>query len=142
MTDRELARTIERCEMPSAGFRHLDHLRVAWVYLEECSTVADAVDRMTVTLKCLARAVGAPEKFSQPITEFWIYELAAARALMPNASVDEVFARCPSLLDKTLVLSYVSNNSAADDSAVASGNPPGRVVPRDQIGRASCRERE
>jgi hypothetical protein len=35
MDEIELARALERGELPNAGFHHADHLRVAWVYLSE-----------------------------------------------------------------------------------------------------------
>src|SRR5438876_6775373 len=106
MTDTELTRALERCDVPNAGFHHADHLRVALVYLNESATVADAVDRMAATLRRFAASVGQAEKYSQATTEFWVYQLASARALAPGASADALFAACPRLLDKTLIQAY------------------------------------
>ena len=103
MTDTELARALERCEVPNAGFHHADHLRVALVYLNESATVADAVDRMADTLRRFATSVGQAAKYSQATTEFWMYQVAAARAVMPSARSDALFAAYPRLLDKTLI---------------------------------------
>ena len=80
MTDVELARAVERGEVPNEGFHHVDHLRVALVYLNESSTVEDAIHRMASSLRRFAAAAGKPEKYSQATTEFWIYQMAAARA--------------------------------------------------------------
>jgi hypothetical protein len=106
MTDTELTRALERCEVPNAGFRHADHLRVALVYLNESATIGEAVDRMAATLRRFATSLGQAEKYSQPVTEFWMYQLAAARALAPEPSADAIFAACPQLLDKNLVSEY------------------------------------
>jgi hypothetical protein len=103
MTDTELTRALERCEAPDAGFHHLEHLRVALVYLDESATVSDAVDRMASTLRRFTASVGRAEKYSQAMTEFWMYQMAAARALMPDAPADTIFAACPHLLDKSLL---------------------------------------
>jgi hypothetical protein len=101
-SDAEIARMLERGEMPPAGFHHADHLRVALVYLNESATVVDALDRMAATLRHFAASVGQAQKYSQPTTEFWMYQLAAVRAVMPDASADALFAAYPRLLDKTL----------------------------------------
>ena len=102
MTDTELTRALERGELPT-GFHHLDHLRVALVYLNESATVPDAIDSMTATLRRVAAAAGQPDKFSRPVTEFWMYQMAAARAMMPDASADALLAAWPRLLDKTAI---------------------------------------
>jgi hypothetical protein len=118
--DVELTRALERGVVPGGGFHHADHLRVAWLYLEECGGVDAALARMTATLRRFAASVGKPEKYSDALTAFWIYQLASARALMPTAGIDAVFTACPRLLDKDLVLAYYSADAAAPRSA----NPP------------------
>jgi hypothetical protein len=107
-TDIDLMRGLECCEAPAAGFRHVDHLRVALVYLNESATVAEAIDRMSRTLRRFAASVGQPHKYSQSTTEFWMYQMAAARAVMPDASAETLFAAYPRLLDKNLILAHGS----------------------------------
>jgi hypothetical protein len=102
MNGTELARALERCEIPSTGVRHADHLRVALVYLNESPTIAVAIERMASTLRAFAASVGQPQKYSQSTTEFWMYQLAAVRAVMPDASAESLFAAYPWLLDKHL----------------------------------------
>ena len=102
MSDIDLTRALERCEIPTTGFHHADHLRVALVYLNESAHVADAIDRMASTLRRFAASVGQAQKYSQPVTEFWMYQVAAARSMMPDASADALFAAYPQLLDKSL----------------------------------------
>ncbi len=101
MTDTELTRALERGELPAGAFHHVDHLRVALVYLNESATIPDAIERMAATLRRFAASAGQPDKFSRPVTEFWMYQLAAARAMMPDASTDALLAAWPRLLDKT-----------------------------------------
>src|SRR3954452_12353186 len=102
--DVALVRALERGVVPDGGFHHADHLRVAWLYLEECGSAEAALARMAATLQRFAAAVGTPGKYSDALTAFWMYQLASARAVMPGAAIDEVFAACPRLLDKDLVL--------------------------------------
>ena len=103
MTDVELARALERCEIPNAGFHHVDHLRIALVYLNESPSVEAAVARMASTLRRFAAAVGKAEKYSQAVTEFWMYQVAAARAMMPSADCQDLVRAYPRLLDKNLM---------------------------------------
>jgi hypothetical protein len=103
-TDVELARALERCEIPDGGFPHASHLRVAWVYLGESSSVVEATERMSATLRRFASSVGKAEKYSQATTVFWMYQLAAVRALRPDADIDEILRLYPRLLDKQMMM--------------------------------------
>ena len=117
MDDVGLTRALERGELADAGFHHADHLRVAWVYLSECGGADAALARMAATLRRFAASVGKPDKYSDALTAFWIYQLASARAMMPGATIDDVFTAWPRLLDKDLVLAYYSGDAASSRSA-------------------------
>jgi len=91
MTDTELTRALERGDVPNAGFHHADHLRVALVYLNESPTIGDAIARMATTLSRFAASVGQPQKYSQATTEFWMHQVAAVRAVMPDAPAPRFF---------------------------------------------------
>jgi hypothetical protein len=121
--DVELTRALERGDVPDAGFPHVSHLRVAWVYLSESPTVDQALARMAATLRRFAASVGRPEKYSDAITAFWMYQMAAARAVMPGAAVDDVLRAYPRLLDKALI---DSAPRAADSSSDPSDRPVSR----------------
>ena len=98
MTDVELARALERCEVPNEGFHHADHLRVAWVYLQESASFDEAAARMESTLKARAGAAGVPEKYHHTVTLFWMRMIAR-------------------LMDKELSLSYYSSERLSSDAA-------------------------
>ena len=120
-SDVELARALERGEVPGAGFPHASHLRVAWVYLDESPTVDGALARMGATLRAVAASVGQAQKYSGAITAFWMYQIAAARAMMPGAGLDDVLRAYPRLLDKSL---YAPATRAPDSSS----DPPHRPL--------------
>jgi len=119
----ELTRALERGEAPPAGFPHASHLRVAWVYLSESPTVDQALARMAATLRRFAASVGRAEKYSDAITAFWMYQMAAVHAIMPGAAVDDVLRAYPRLLDKDLIAS-------APRAADSSGDPSDRPLSR------------
>jgi CDP-diacylglycerol--glycerol-3-phosphate 3-phosphatidyltransferase len=125
MTDVELTRALERGELPETGFHHADHLRVAWVYLQESPTVDAALGRMAATLRRFAASVGKAEKYSDAITAFWLYQLAAARAALPQADLAAVLRTYPRLLNKDLI-------DAAPDRAA---DPPRDAPHRPLSGR-------
>jgi hypothetical protein len=102
MTDVELTRALERCEIPNEGFPHASHLRVAWVYLTESESTAAATDRMAATLRKFAASVGKAEKYDHPLTVFWMQAVANARDAHPGATLDDVLRAEPQLLDKRL----------------------------------------
>src|SRR5262249_10092291 len=130
MIDAELTRALERCEPPQEGFPHASHLRVAWTYLCESATVDAAVDRMAATLRRFAASVGQASKYSQPITVFWLYQLAAVRALTPDADCGAALRAYPWLLDKNLVLAHDSFDDASARAADSPGDSPHRPLPR------------
>jgi hypothetical protein len=121
--DVELTRALERCEPPHAGFPHASHLRVAWVYLNESASVDEALARMGGTLRRVAASVGHAEKYSDPVTAFWMYQVAAVHAVMPTAAFDEVLRAYPRLLDKELIAS-------APRAADPPGDPSDRTLSR------------
>ena len=98
VTDTQFARAFESGAVANADFHHADHLRLAWVYLAESPTLTAAIDRMATALRRFATAAGHPEKYSQPTTEFWMYQVAAARAVMRDAEFDAVLRAYPRLL--------------------------------------------
>jgi hypothetical protein len=118
--DVAMTRALERGEPPAAGFPHASHLRVAWVYLSEAPTVDDALARMRETLRCFAASAGQAAKYSDAITAFWMYQVAAVRAVMPSAAFDDAVRAYPRLLDKELI---ASTPRAADPSGDPSDRP-------------------
>ena len=102
VTDAELARALERHEIPNEGFGHSSHLRVAWVYLHEHATVDEATNAFAATIRAFAESVGKADKFDMGVTVFWMNALAGARSAMPGASLEEILRTRPELLDKTL----------------------------------------
>ena len=53
--DSAFARAFERGEIPPADFHHASHLRLALAYLDECSSIEEATDRMAASIKRFAR---------------------------------------------------------------------------------------
>jgi hypothetical protein len=124
-----LTRALERCDVPGEGFPHISHLRVAWVYLNESSSLDQALERMSATLRAFAASVGQAEKYSEPTTRFWMLQVAAARAAMPDADLDAVLRAYPRLLDKNLIRADEASHVITSGSAPSPSDAPDRPLP-------------
>jgi hypothetical protein len=102
MTDAEFARAFEAGTVPNAQFHHRDHVRLAWVYLSEARSLDDAIACMRAALQRFAAAAGKIEKYSDPVTVFWMREVAKARDESHAADFDALVRLCPRLLDTRL----------------------------------------
>ena len=96
--DSAFARAFERGEIPPADFHHAAHLRLALAYLDECSSIEEATDRMAASIKRFAAAAGKADKYHHTVTVFWIRMLAR-------------------LLDKNLPLAYYTPERLWSDDA-------------------------
>ncbi|MCU1382884.1 MAG: hypothetical protein JWL71_1581 [Acidobacteria bacterium] len=127
--DVALTRALERCEVPTEGFPHASHLRVAWVYLVESPSLDEALARMSATLRRFTTSVGQAEKYSEPTTVFWMLQVAAVRAVMPDADLDTLLRAYPRLLDKNLIRGDAAH-VVAPGSTDPSSDPSHRPVSR------------
>jgi len=120
MTDAELTRAHERCEIANEDFHHASHLHVAWVYLSESSSVNEAAGKMRETLRRFASSAGKLEKYHETITLFWVHLLAREHAAATGKTLEEIVHANPRLLEKDFPLAYYSAERLFSDSARAS----------------------
>ena len=117
MTDVEFTRALERGKIEAKNFHHASHLHVAWVYLAESSSLAEAAAKMSKTLRKLAAAAGKPEKYHETITLFWIYILARVRIVANGKNLEQIVHQHPRLLEKNFPLAYYSPELLFSDLA-------------------------
>jgi hypothetical protein len=70
MTGEELVRQFEAGTLPESDFRHVDHIHVAWVYLQE-HPLLEAIARFRIGLREFAGRLGKTARFHETIT--WAY---------------------------------------------------------------------
>jgi hypothetical protein len=98
MDDATLIRLFEAGEAPPEGFRHREHVRVAWWYLRQDS-LAGALKRFSDRLQHFATAQGKPQLFHATITT--AYMLLIDQRLVASghgATWEEFAAQHPDLL--------------------------------------------
>jgi hypothetical protein len=122
MKDHDFVTAFEACALPNEGFHHRDHVRLAWLYLQEMSPAA-ALVRFTEGLQRFATAHGKPGLYHETIT--WAYLLLIrermARAADGNtAETFEAFAAAnPDLLTwkPSILTSYYSAETLGSELA-------------------------
>lgn len=117
--------SFESFEMESADFKHLAHLRVAYVYLCE-SDVETAHEKMRNALQRFLEAKDSPpEKFHETFTYFWIYSVDRFMKSTPEAACFDAFLpTAEQLLDKMLVFSYYDPQTLMSETARVQCIPP------------------
>jgi hypothetical protein len=124
MTDVELTRALERGQIANEDFRHASHLHVAWVYLNESSSLHQAANKMRNTLQRFAAAAGKPGKYHETITLFWVRLLSGAHATSREGRLEEIVHANPQLLEKNFPLTYYSAERLFSDEARTSWVEP------------------
>ncbi|MDX1396855.1 MAG: hypothetical protein R3195_20945 [Gemmatimonadota bacterium] len=98
MTDDEFVAAFEGGMLTEDAFRHADHVRLAWVYLNRMPLL-DAIRVYTVGLRRFAEASGAPGKYHETVT--WAFLVLVNERLRDGGAGltwPEFAARNPDLL--------------------------------------------
>jgi hypothetical protein len=102
MTDDEFLAALESCTLPAAAFRHRDHLRAGWAYLQAMPFGA-ALDRMREVLQRYAASHGQPERYHETVTVAYMSLLQTHRALNPADTWEQFVAANPALFEAGLL---------------------------------------
>ena len=124
MTETELLERFERLDI--AQFRHADHVRVAWAYLDRDGE-GPALDSLVRGLTALANAKGHPEKFHYTMTRAWLELIVAARRQHPDiGSAADLLTRVPGLAEPRFLRRFYSDAVLDGDTARRGWVPPDR----------------
>ena len=117
MDDPEFLRLFHETNLPGEEFRHRGHLRLAWLILSRHGRrlaeqiVAEEIQRF-------AEANGASGKYHDTLTRFWVRIVGHAIENAPEArGIDELLARFPFLLDKSLPYRHWQGETFNSDRA-------------------------
>ncbi|MCA1833443.1 MAG: hypothetical protein LC750_12085 [Actinobacteria bacterium] len=114
LSDDQFLSAFESGSLPA--FHHIDHLRMTFLYLQRLG-IANAPRMIVEGIRSFARTKGAVELYNETMTRFWILVVAEAAVREGANSFDDLVARHPELLDKSLALKHwtpaVLNGEAA-----------------------------
>jgi hypothetical protein len=121
----ELAGLLAEVGSPGAGFRHRQHVHLAFLATRRYGT-AGAADRISDWLRHLT--AHAPQKFHTTITRAWTEIVGHHVAADLSVADFEVFAaRNPALLDKRLLMRHYTAATLASPQARAEWVEPDLV---------------
>jgi hypothetical protein len=107
-SDEEFLRAFEDLSFPAELFRHREHIRVAWLYLNS-SDASRAAERMAAGILRFANHQGATQKYHHTITLAWMRLVAAALVETPeNITFEQFIGAHPELGGKEFLASYYS----------------------------------
>lgn len=97
MTDAEFLQQIEGCTLPKEAFTHRNHVRLAWLYLND-RQAGDADARIAATIQRYATSIGAARKYDHELTVKWMRRVECAMAATPAESFEAFIAERPELM--------------------------------------------
>lgn len=68
INDEDLLRQFESCTLPGDVLNHVNHLRIAWLYLHR-HELGEAIDKVSRGTRKFTEVLGATGKYHQTITE-------------------------------------------------------------------------
>ena len=125
MTDHEFLDAFETCRLPNELFHHRDHLRLAWIYLQRYGG-PDAPVRIGESIRRYAAQHGKADKYHETVTVAWLRLVAGSADRSGAASLEDLLAACPELLDKNTLHRYYSPQLLASEFARLQFVPPDR----------------
>jgi len=135
MTHHEEERFIEAFEsasLPPGGFRHRDHVRLAWLYLRRYPLI-EVLTLLDQGLKRFAKSVGQEGLYHETITWAFVFLIKERMESRPENEDWEAFAaRNPDLLEggSELLERYYTRELLGSDQARASFVLPDRAAVR------------
>lgn len=125
--DQSFLAALEETSLPKEEFNHRNHIRAAWLYLEQ-APLPEAAMKCSLSIQRYANSIGAPEKFHLTLTLALMHIIAAERALKPAADWEAFLAQCPDLLADAgqLVARHYSDAIINSEKARKTFVPPDR----------------
>jgi len=108
LNDQDFLHAFETATLSS--FPHLDHVRMAWLYLRRDGWEA-GYRRIQAGLKHFAQVAGEPDKYHETITCFWAKLVWHNIQQHPDCdALDDFLGMCPILLDRGAMSRHYSDD--------------------------------
>jgi hypothetical protein len=114
MSDQEFLKAFEEGRLDS--FKHIDHIRMAWIYLSNCE-FEPALGSIRSGLRNFASIKNATGLYHETITLFWICMVAGAIEKTPAKDFGEFISMNPDLARKDYLFEFYSRDLVQSDDA-------------------------
>jgi hypothetical protein len=119
MTEHEWMAEFEKCTLPNGSFHHADHVKMAFLYLQEYPPL-EALSRFSSALMRFAAAQGKPDLYNETIT--WGFVLLIrermARASSPQSWAEFSVSNADLLLwDNNVLKKYYFSETLSSELA-------------------------
>src|SRR5467141_2028503 len=129
MDDVEFLKLFHEGALTGDEFRHRGHLRLAWLVLSRHSRI-EAESIIAREIQLFAVAKGVSKRYHDTLTRFWVRLVGHVMQNAPQAgSVDELLARFPFLLDKSLPYRHWREETFKSDKVRSRWVEPDLVLP-------------
>ncbi len=105
MENREFVEQFEACTLPPSQFHHRNHVRLAWIFLDELPLL-DALARFRTSLQRYAGSLGASAKYHETITFAFLFLIHERMQRERFATFDEFADANPDLFGPILSRYY------------------------------------
>jgi hypothetical protein len=127
VTDDEFLRAFFELDLPSSGFHHRDHLRLAWLVVRRDGGGA-ARALVSAGIRRFAAAHGHAGRYHETLTAFWVRIVAHAVSRHPEIDdFDRFLGAHPLLMDARLPLRHWSRDALFGAAARAAWREPDLV---------------
>ena len=109
---------------PAGRFGHREHVRLAWLALEDAATVTAASRAVAASIQAVATTHGAPQKYHHTVTDAWVRIVDHVRTAHAVRDFYELLDVAPWLADKRLLLRHYSSQTLASSVARRHYVPP------------------
>jgi hypothetical protein len=118
MNDEEFIRQFEDCTLAPENFHHPNHVRLAWLYLRQYSTL-QALDKFSDGLKKYAASLGKATLYHETITWAYIFLIQERIARGDETTWQEFAEKNPDLLNwqENILKRYYLEETLASDLA-------------------------
>jgi len=124
LADHLFVESFEACRYPNEKFKHLDHVRLGWIYLRTYE-YSDAERRMAESIYRFAYSLGAARKYHATATIAWMRLIAGAVRITPHLIYFGEFITAHRWLEsRKALLAYYSKDVISSDLARASWVEP------------------
>ncbi|HET7356407.1 MAG TPA: hypothetical protein VFJ09_06990 [Nocardioidaceae bacterium] len=102
---------------PRGPFGHREHLRLAWLLLDDTGFTTQAEEELSRIVEGIAVAHGKPQRYNRTLTGAWVKIVAHCRNVGGGASFEELLRRHPWLLDKRIITRHYTSRRLASAQA-------------------------